>query len=73
MAFRKAMPVTLQVTLQQGATVTNPGNGAASNYFSNTVLTGNIKRTGISLFQFGRDAIHACECVSSAIWWMQDF
>jgi hypothetical protein len=49
----KAMPVTLQVTLQQGCTVTNPGNGAASNYFSNALLTGNIKVQGSPCFSSG--------------------
>ncbi|HTC76120.1 MAG TPA: hypothetical protein VK684_11130 [Edaphobacter sp.] len=49
----KAMPVTLQVTLQQGGTVTNPGNGAASNYFSNVLLTGNIKVQGSPCFSSG--------------------
>ncbi|MCU1252730.1 MAG: hypothetical protein JWQ49_5759 [Edaphobacter sp.] len=49
----KAMPVTLQVTLQQGGTVTNPGNGAASNYFSNALLTGNIKVQGSPCFSSG--------------------
>jgi hypothetical protein len=49
----KAVPVTLQVTLQQGGTVTNPGNGAASNYFSNVLLTGNIKVQGSPCFSSG--------------------
>jgi hypothetical protein len=49
----KAVPVTLQVTLQQGGTVTNPGNGAASNYFSNALLTGNIKVQGSPCFSSG--------------------
>jgi hypothetical protein len=49
----KAVPVTLQVTLQQGGTVTNPGNGTASNYFSNTLLTGNIKVQGSPCFSSG--------------------
>jgi hypothetical protein len=49
----KAVPVTLQVTLQQGGTVTNPGNGAASNYFNNTLLTGNIKVQGSPCFSSG--------------------
>jgi hypothetical protein len=49
----KAVPVTLQVTLQQGGTVTNPGNGAASNYFSNTLLTGSIKVQGSPCFSSG--------------------
>ena len=48
-----AVPVTLQVTLQQGGTVTNPGNGAASNYFSNVLLTGNIKVQGSPCFSSG--------------------
>jgi hypothetical protein len=48
-----AVPVTLQVTLQQGGTVTNPGNGAASNYFSNTLLTGTIKVQGSPCFSSG--------------------
>lgn len=51
--FPKAVPVTLQVTLQQGGTVTNPGNGAASNYFSNVLLTGNIKVQGSPCFSSG--------------------
>jgi hypothetical protein len=49
----KAVPVTLQVTLQQGGTVTNPGNGAASNYFSNALLTGSIKVQGSPCFSSG--------------------
>jgi hypothetical protein len=49
----KAVPVTLQVTLQQGGMVTNPGNGAASNYFSNALLTGNIKVQGSPCFSSG--------------------
>ena len=49
----KAMPVTVQVTLQQGGRVTSPGNGAASNYFSNTLLTGNIKVQGSPCFSSG--------------------
>jgi hypothetical protein len=49
----QAMPVTLQVTLKQGGTVTNPGNGAASNYFSNILLTGNIKVQGSPCFSSG--------------------
>jgi hypothetical protein len=49
----KAVPVTLQVTLQQGGTVMHPGNGAASNYFSNTLLTGNIKVQGSPCFSSG--------------------
>jgi hypothetical protein len=49
----KAVPVTLQVTLQQGGIVTNPGNGAASNYFSNVLLTGNIKVQGSPCFSSG--------------------
>ncbi len=48
-----AVPVTLQVTLQQGGTVTNPGNGAASNYFSSDLLTGNIKVQGSPCFSSG--------------------
>jgi hypothetical protein len=48
-----AVPVTLQVTLQQGGTVTNPGNGAASNYFSNALLTGSIKVQGSPCFSSG--------------------
>ena len=53
MVGTNAVPVTLQVTLQQGGTVTNPGNGAASNYFSNTLLTGNIKVQGSPCFGSG--------------------
>jgi hypothetical protein len=53
MVGTKAVPVTLQVTLQQGGTVTNPGNGAASNYFSNALLTGNIKVQGSPCFSSG--------------------
>lgn len=49
----KAVPVTLQVTLQQGGIVTNPGNGAASNYFSNAWLTGSIKVQGSPCFSSG--------------------
>jgi hypothetical protein len=49
----KAVPVTLQVTLQQGGIVTNPGNGAASNYFSSALLTGNIKVQGSPCFSSG--------------------
>jgi hypothetical protein len=49
----KAVPVTLQVTLQQGGMVTNPGNGAASNYFSNALLTGSIKVQGSPCFSSG--------------------
>ncbi|WP_158944872.1 hypothetical protein [Granulicella sp. S190] len=49
----KAVPVTLQVTLQQGGIVTNPGNGAASNYFSNALLIGNIKVQGSPCFSSG--------------------
>jgi hypothetical protein len=51
--FPKAVPVTLQVTLQQGGKVTNPGNGAASNYFSNALLTGSIKVQGSPCFSSG--------------------
>jgi hypothetical protein len=51
--FPKAVPVTLQVTLQQGGMVTNPGNGAASNYFSNALLTGSIKVQGSPCFSSG--------------------
>jgi hypothetical protein len=49
----QAVPVTLQVTLQQGGRVTNPGNGAASNYFSNALLTGSIKVQGSPCFSSG--------------------
>jgi hypothetical protein len=49
----KAVPVSVQVTLQQGGIVTNPGNGAASNYFSNALLTGNIKIQGSPCFSSG--------------------
>ena len=49
----KAVPVSLQVTLQQGGTVTNPGNGEASNYFSNVLLTGSIKVQGSPCFSSG--------------------
>jgi hypothetical protein len=49
----KAVPVTFQVTLQQGGTVTNPGNGVASNYFSNALLTGSIKVQGSPCFSSG--------------------
>ena len=48
-----AVPVTVQVTLQQGGRVTNPGNGTASNYFSNTLLTGSIKVQGSPCFSSG--------------------
>jgi hypothetical protein len=47
------VPVTLQVVLQQGGTVTNPGNGAASNYFSNALLKGTIKLQGSPCFSSG--------------------
>jgi len=47
------VPVTVQVTLQQGGRVTNPGNGTASNYFSNTLLTGSIKVQGSPCFSSG--------------------
>jgi hypothetical protein len=53
MVGTKAVPVTLQVTLQQGGRVTNPGNGTASNYFSNTLLTGSIKVQGSPCFSSG--------------------
>ena len=53
MVGTNAVPVTLQVTLQQGGTVTNPGNGAASNYFSNVLLTGSIKVQGSPCFSSG--------------------
>jgi hypothetical protein len=33
--------------------VTNPGNGAASNYFSNALLTGSIKVQGSPCFSSG--------------------
>jgi hypothetical protein len=49
----KSVPVTLQVTLQQGGLVKNPGNGAASNYFSNALLTGTIKVQGSPCFSSG--------------------
>ncbi|MBB5344270.1 hypothetical protein [Tunturibacter empetritectus] len=49
----KAVPVTLQVTLQQGGTVANPGNGAASNYFSSALLKGSIKVQGSPCFSSG--------------------
>jgi hypothetical protein len=49
----KAVPITLQVTLQQGGIVKNPGNGAASNYFSNALLTGSIKVQGSPCFSSG--------------------
>jgi hypothetical protein len=48
-----AAPVTFQVSLQQGGRVTNPGNGAISNYFSNAVLTGSIKVQGSPCFTSG--------------------
>jgi hypothetical protein len=44
-------PVTFQVALQQGATVTNPVTGESS--FSNSVLNGNIRLQGISCFNSG--------------------
>jgi hypothetical protein len=53
MVGTNAVPVTLQVTLQQGGMVANPGNGAASSYFSNTLLTGNIKVQGSPCFSSG--------------------
>jgi hypothetical protein len=53
MVGTNAVPVTFQVTLQQGGRVTNPGNGAASNYFSNTLLTGSIKVQGSPCFSSG--------------------
>jgi hypothetical protein len=46
-------PITFQVTLKQGGTVTNPGNGAASTFFSNTMLTGSIKVQGSPCFSSG--------------------
>jgi hypothetical protein len=49
----KVVPVTVQVTLRQGGIVTNPGNGAASNYFSNALLTGSIKVQGSPCFTSG--------------------
>jgi hypothetical protein len=49
----KVVPVTVQATLQQGGMVTNPGNGAASNYFSSALLTGNIKVQGSPCFSSG--------------------
>jgi hypothetical protein len=48
-----ATPITLQVTLKQGGTVTNPGNGAASTFFSNSMLTGSIKVQGSPCFNSG--------------------
>ncbi len=53
MVGTNAVPVTFQVTLQQGGRVTNPGNGTASNYFSNTLLTGSIKVQGSPCFSSG--------------------
>jgi hypothetical protein len=49
----KSVPVTLQVTLQQGGLVNNPGNGAASYYFSNALLMGTIKVQGSPCFSSG--------------------
>jgi hypothetical protein len=49
----KGVPVTIQVTLQQGGIVRNPGNGAASNYFSSVLLTGSIKVQGSPCFSSG--------------------
>ncbi|MBB5316399.1 hypothetical protein [Tunturibacter empetritectus] len=49
----KAVPLTFEVTLQQGGTVTNPGNGAASNYFSSALLIGSIKVQGSPCFSSG--------------------
>jgi hypothetical protein len=72
----KAVPVTLQVTLQQGGTVTNPGNGAASNYFSNSLLTGSIKVQGSPCFSSGatqsRPASKVIGNLVSAIFLMDD-
>jgi hypothetical protein len=48
-----ATPITFQVTLKQGGTLTNPGNGAASTYFSNLALTGSIKVQGSPCFSSG--------------------
>jgi hypothetical protein len=48
-----ATSITFQVTLKQGGTVTNPGNGAASTFFSNAVLTGSIKVQGSPCFSSG--------------------
>jgi hypothetical protein len=48
-----ATPITFQVTLKQGGTVTNPGNGVASIFFSDTMLTGSIKVQGSSCFNSG--------------------
>jgi len=64
----KAVPVTLQVTLQQGGTVTNPGNGAASNYFSNTLLAGNIKVQGSPCFSSGAtQTTHASAVIGNMV------
>jgi hypothetical protein len=60
----KSVPVTLQVTLQQGGMVTNPGNGAASNYFSNALLTGNIKVQGSPCFSSGATQSTSASSVS---------
>jgi hypothetical protein len=48
-----ATPITFEVTLKQGGMVTNPGNGAASTFFSNTMLTGSIKVQGSPCFSSG--------------------
>jgi hypothetical protein len=48
-----ATPIAFQVTLKQGAMVTNPGNGAASNFFSSVALTGSIKVQGSPCFSSG--------------------
>jgi hypothetical protein len=47
------MPLTFQVSLQQGGTLTNPVNGATSPIFSNAVLTGGIRVQGSPCFSSG--------------------
>lgn len=47
------MPLTFQVSLQQGGTLTNPVNGATSTIFSNAVLTGSIRVQGSPCFSSG--------------------
>jgi len=47
------IPITFQVTLQQGGTVTNPVNGAPAPYSSNAVLVGSIRVQGSPCFTSG--------------------
>ena len=47
------IPITFQVTLQQGGTVTNPVNGAPAPYSSIAVLVGSIRVQGSPCFTSG--------------------